>query len=117
MRLPTSSRTGACIALALLLTACAGAPVKVAPLPPAKYQVLGKAEGTGCGFIALLGTATNVVPIALNGRVESAYQAALASVPGATSLINVSISENWAWLVLGTQRCTTVRGDAIKESA
>lgn len=116
MRLATSSRAVACTAAALLLTACTSAPVKVTPLPPANYQALGPAEGTGCGFLGLLGTATNVVPMALNGRVDSAYKAAVESVPGATALINVTVSEDWAWMVFATRRCTTVRGTAIKET-
>jgi hypothetical protein len=117
MRVATPSRlwARAAPALLLLLGACTSAPVNVSPLPPAAYQVLGKAEGKGCGFLGLLGTATNVVPMGLNGRVESAYQEAVKSVPGATALINVSITEDWAWMVFATQRCTTVRGDAIKE--
>jgi hypothetical protein len=115
MRLATPSRCRAGLAAVLVLAGCTSAPINVAPLPPAKYQVLGKAEGKGCGFLGLLGTATNVIPMGLNGRVESAYKEALASVPGATALINVTLSEDWAWVVFATQRCTTVRGDAIKE--
>jgi hypothetical protein len=117
MRSATSPRLGAVAAIALLLTACSSAPINVAPLPPAKYQTLGKAEGVGCGFLGVGPTAYNFAPMALNGRVQSAYDAALASVPGATSLINVSISDDWVWMVFATRKCTTVRGDAIKEGA
>ena len=51
----------------------------------------------------------------LNGRVESAYQRALESMPGATALLNVTVSEDWSWWVIGTARCTTLSGDAIQE--
>jgi hypothetical protein len=104
-------------ALLLTLAGCSSAPITISPLPPAKYELLGKAEGKGCGSLGLLATAYYAVPIGLNDRVDNAYKAALASVPGATGLINVSISEDWAWLFVTTQRCTTVRGDAIKGGA
>lgn len=103
--------------LAGLLAGCASAPFNIAPMPPTKYQVLGKAEGKACGSLGFLATAYYAVPIGLNSRVERAYQEALASVPGATSLVNVSIVEDWQWLLVVTMRCTTVTGDAIKEAA
>ncbi|MBL0729279.1 hypothetical protein [Piscinibacter sp. HJYY11] len=101
--------------MAGLLAGCASTPTNVAPLPPAKYQVLGQAEGKGCGSLGLLFPVYSFLPIGLNERVERAYQDALASVPGATSLVNVSVVEHWNWWLLATQRCVTVTGDAIKE--
>ncbi len=50
----------------------------------------------------------------LNSRVERAYADAVASVPGATALVNVTMQENWYWWFLGTTRCVTVSGEAIK---
>ena len=50
----------------------------------------------------------------INSRVENAYQNALASVPGATALVDVTMRENWQWWVIGTSRCVTVTGEAIK---
>ncbi|MBC7957004.1 MAG: hypothetical protein H7Y33_14180 [Cytophagales bacterium] len=87
----------------------------MSPLPPPKYQVLGKAEGKGCGSLGVLGSPYNAFPMGLNGRVEAAYRQAVASVPEATGLINVSVSENWSWWFIATSRCTTIKGDAIKE--
>jgi hypothetical protein len=101
--------------LVLLLAACSSDPVNIAPLPPVKYQALGKAEGQGCGSLGVVATAYYAIPMGLNGRVAAAYQNAIESVPGATSLINVEIKENWFWWLIGTARCTTVSGDAIKE--
>jgi hypothetical protein len=75
---------------------------------------LGNATGEACGSIGILGTATNFVPMALNSRYERAYRTALASVPGATGLINVTLQEDWAWWVIGTSRCVKVTGVAIK---
>jgi len=64
--------------------------------------------------LGLVGTAYYFVPMALNSRVENAYQRAVASVPGATGLINVTFQEDWYWWVIGTARCVTVTGEAIK---
>ncbi len=100
----------------LLLQACSSAPTLLAPQPPAKYQKLGRAEGEACGALGMLATAYYAIPMGLNSRVERAYAAALESVSGATSLINVEIEEKWSWAVVVTARCTTVRGDAIKEN-
>lgn len=101
--------------LAGLLAGCASKPFNVSPLPPARYQVLGQAEGKGCGSLGLVASLYYFVPIGLNERVESAYQDALASVPGATGLINVSVVEHWDWWLIATRRCVTITGDAIKE--
>ena len=48
------------------------------------------AQGTG---ILLLG----FIPIQQNSRFERAYEKALARVPGATRLTNVTIEERWFW--------------------
>lgn len=111
------TRLCAAILVASQLAACASAPFTIAPMPPAKYQVLGRAEGKACGSLGFLATAYYVAPIGLNTRVERAYQEALASVPGATSLVNVNIVEDWNWALVVTMRCTTITGDAIKEAA
>ncbi len=107
----------AAVLLAAGLVGCASRPYSLAPLPPAKYQVLGQAEGKGCGSLALIAPAYYVIPVGLNDRVERAYRDALASVPGATHLINVKLVEDWNWWLVGTQRCVTITGDAIKELA
>lgn len=83
-------------------------------MPPAKYQRLGQATGQACGSLGILGTAYYFIPMVLNSRVERAYQRALESVPGATSLINVELQEDWYWWVIGTARCTTISGEAIR---
>lgn len=50
----------------------------------------------------------------LNSRVERAYAGAVQSVPGATGLVNVTMKENWFWWVLGSTRCVTITGEAIR---
>jgi hypothetical protein len=98
----------------LLLTACASRMVMVAPQPPAQYSRLGPAKGTACGSLGVLSTAYYVVPMALNSRVQRAYDAAVESVPGATALIDVTYQENWYWWIIGTARCVTIQGVAIQ---
>ena len=99
---------------ALLLAGCVSEPVTVAPTPPPTFQRLGTAEGKACGSLGVLATAYYVVPMMLNSRVERAYQRAVASVPGATGLINVTYQEDWFWWLIGTARCVTVTGEAIR---
>ena len=50
----------------------------------------------------------------INSRVERAYGEALASVPGATALTDITMKEDWNWWLFGTGRCVTIDGEAIK---
>jgi hypothetical protein len=102
------------LASVLLLTGCASGFTNVSPRPPEQYEKLGKVEGTGCGTMLLLSTAYNFIPVMLNERVESAYAEALAKAPGATALVNVTYQESWYWWVIGTTRCVTISGEAIR---
>ncbi len=111
-------------ALALVLAAgvagvagvgCSTGSWNVAPRAPEKYEVLGPARGEATGSLGVMGTAFYVIPIGLDSRVDRAYQRALASVPGATGLINVTYEESWYWWVIGTARVVTISGDAIRE--
>ncbi len=97
-----------------LLGGCASELVTVAPAPPAQFERLGRAEGKACGMLGFLATAYHFAPIGLNSRVERAYRAALESKPGATALIDVTMSEDWAYGLIGTFRCVTITGEAIK---
>jgi len=103
---------------------CASAYKTVLPTPPDNYQKLGAAKGNACGSMMILGMAYNFIPIpmaelpfyrgTLNERVENAYQNAIDSVPGATALLDVTMRENWFWWVLGSTRCVTITGVAIR---
>jgi hypothetical protein len=97
-----------------LLGGCASGYVKVAPKPPAQFERLGQARGEACGILGVLATAYYFAPMGLNGRVEAAYLNAVASVPGATALIDVTMSETWTWVFIGTMRCVTITGEAIR---
>jgi hypothetical protein len=105
---------GLLAAFILVCTGCASGFRTVLPQAPEKYEKLGKAEGSACGNMLIGPTAYNFIPVMLNTRVARAYQDALDSVPGATALINVSMQENWYWWVIGTARCVTIKGEAIR---
>ncbi len=101
-------------AACVVLGACVSGFTMVAPAPPQQFSRLGPATGTACGSLGVLATAYNFVPMGLDGRMERAYQAAVASVPGATALIDVTAQEDWTWWLIGTMRCLTISGEAIK---
>src|SRR4249919_1726762 len=102
------------VAASAMLAGCVSGFTTIAPKPPEQYTKLGPAKGSACGMLGVLGTATYFVPIGLNDRMERAYKEAVASVPGATGLVDVTVQENWEWWVIGTGRCVTVTGEAIK---
>lgn len=109
-----------CLSVALPLLAalaaggCASGFTKVAPMPPAEFQRLGPTAGEACGSLGVLATGYYAIPMGLNSRVENAYIDALNKVPGATTLVDVTISEDWFWWLIGTARCVKVSGEAIK---
>lgn len=102
------------IAASVALAGCASDFITVAPEPPQQFSRLGKAAGSACGSLGILSTSTNFVPMGIHGRYERAYKTALASVPGATGLVDVTIQEDWTWWFIGTSRCVTINGEAIK---
>jgi hypothetical protein len=102
------------LAVTLSLAACSSGNVIITKTPQENYQRLGKTEGTGCGTMGVISTAYNFLPIFLNDRYERAYAEALGKIPGATGLIDVTLEETWFWWVVGTTRCSTVAGEAIK---
>lgn len=111
MRMARALAVGVAVVLA---QGCAGPSVKLAPTPPEPFTRLGHVEGQGCGMMMILATAYNFIPAGLNSRTERAYQSALAKAPGATALVDVTVKENWVWLVIGSMRCVTVSGEAVK---
>jgi hypothetical protein len=98
-----------------LMGGCASGLTSIAPQPPAKYEKLGPATGKATGSLGILSTAYYFIPMGLNTRVQRAYDNAVASVPGATGLIDVTFDESWFWWVIGTGRTVTVSGEAIRE--
>jgi hypothetical protein len=98
----------------IFLGGCASGLTNIAPMPPEKYEKLGPATGKAYGSLLIGGTAYYFIPIRLNSRVQRAYDNAVKSVPGATGLIDVTIKESWFWWIIGTTRCVTITGEAIK---
>ena len=107
-----------CLAVLTLSTlaygaACASSITIVAPHPPEHFERLGPASGQACGVLLLISSIFEFMPAGINSRVDRAYRAAVASVPEATALVDVTINEDWSWL-FGTRLCTTISGIAIK---
>jgi len=98
----------------ITISGCSSSFKTVMPEPPDHYKTIGKAEGTACGSLLFSIPVYNFIPIVLNSRVERAYDYALESVPGATSLTNVTMQEFWFWWAIGTTKCVTISGDAIR---
>ena len=103
-------------AMLIILSGCASDFKNIAPSPPDKYEKLGQVTGKACGSLVSPGggTAYYFIPIMLNSRVDRAYEEALQGAPGGTALIDVTIEEYWFWWLLGTARCVTITGEAIK---
>ncbi|MGH2899905.1 MAG: hypothetical protein ACRDMZ_14620, partial [Solirubrobacteraceae bacterium] len=84
-------------ALALAgLPACSSEWVDLSPLPPPTYEKLGPAEGEACATNLLALPWHQILAFGGTDRLERARAAAVASVPGATGLLDVSLQENWA---------------------
>ena len=99
----------------LLVCGCASGLTTISPQPPPQYEKLGPATGKATGSIGVLSTVLNFIPMGLNTRVYRAYDNAVASVPGATGLIDVTLDESWFWWIIGTARTVTISGEAIRE--
>lgn len=98
----------------IVLAGCSSMTVQVAPLPPEKYEKLGATYGRACGSLILGDWVLAFIPIELDDRVARARDQAISRVPGATDLVNVSIRDSWFYWAIGSTRCTTVSGEAIK---
>jgi hypothetical protein len=98
----------------VFITGCASGFTTLAPNPPEASQKLGPASGKACGSMLIGPTIYNFIPIMLDSRMERAYQSALNEVPGSTALVNVTMHEDWYWWVIGTTRCVTITGEAIR---
>jgi hypothetical protein len=98
---------------AIALAGCATT-VSLAPLPPEKYEKLGSTSGDYCGVLLLGDWVAAFIPIGLSDRIKNAKENAVAKMPGATDLVNVTIQERWYYWLIGSSRCVTVSGEAIK---
>lgn len=88
--------------------------VTLVPKPPENAKVIAHVEGTGAGTLCIGYPPYQFLPICHNDRVEYAISDALSKAPGATGLRNVTLQENWYWIVVGTLRYVTITGEAVK---
>ena len=86
----------------------------IVPMPPVNAQKMGPVKGSASGALGALATAYYFIPVGLNSRMGRAYQAALNEAPGATALTDVTLQENWYWIVIGTMRHVTITGEAVQ---
>ena len=115
VRLRRSLLLGCTFVFVVSLIGCASHFTTIAPMPPQKYEKLGHASGSATGSLGIASTAYYFIPMALNSRVQRAYDRALQSVPGATALVDVTFQESWSWWFIGTARSVTISGEAIRE--
>jgi hypothetical protein len=98
------------ISVALLFASCRGQPAGLSPsttpLDPTRCTVLGPAEGSAYGAVVLF------IPM-FTRQAPLARDRAIASVPGATDLTEISLSYKIYPLILVTLTKTTVRGNAV----
>jgi hypothetical protein len=95
-------------------SACSSGWVDLSPTPPAGYMNLGPAEGEACATYLLALPWHQVFAFGAAERLQRARDAAIASVPDATGLVDVTLQERWAYWLLFSRRCAVVRGDAIR---
>ena len=94
---------------AILLTlGCSGTPVRIATLPvQPNEEVIGPVTGSSTGVMLF-----QFIPLGQNDRFGTAYQRALLSASGATRIVDVTIEEDWLWL-LNTYNFT-LTGTAVR---
>ncbi len=95
-------------------SACTSDWVDLSPLPPQIYTRLGQAEGEACATYALALPWHQFFAFGASDRLVRARDDAIASVPGATALVDVTLQERWAYYLLFSRRCAIVRGEAIR---
>ncbi|MBW2714407.1 MAG: META domain-containing protein [Deltaproteobacteria bacterium] len=107
------ARAGSALLVLCLVSSCASPWVAVAPRVPTEHEKLGPASAEVCGDLYLFTTPTQFIPHGWNERLEGAVEEAVASVPGATALADVTYQERWYWWVLASRRCVRISGDFL----
>jgi len=102
------------VLVAILTAGCTSEMTTIVPKPSENAKVIASVEGTGCGVLCIGYPPISFIPIGLNERIQSAYSDALSKAPGATGLRNVTLQEDWYWIVVGTMRYVTITGEAVK---
>lgn len=107
-------RIGLVVLTLAVATGCSSGLTTISRSAPVEYESLGIAQATACGSELFGGVLTNFIPAGMNSRLDRAYTKALRSKPGATKLRSVSISEHWFFWLLGSTRCVTITGEALR---
>ena len=101
---------GGVLSSLLLMASCTGVPLTIDSSPLRQGETaLGPAEGKATGIMLF-----QFIPIGQNTRFQTAYERALKSVPGATRLTDVKITENWFWAYVLNGYSTTIQGTGVK---
>lgn len=106
----------AVIGIVVLLTACAGSPVRLSTtdqVPPATEidRTSGRqVSASASGFQLLL-----LVPININDRQQRAFEL-LAAQAGGDYLTNISVEESWTWALVGTVYTTRMTATAYRRT-
>ena len=92
------------------LAGCAGKPVMLGSpvsgkVPTGESRTI---SAEACGFQLFL-----FIPIAINGRLESAYSQ-LEAKAGGDFITDVEVQERWTYGFVGTSYCTELRARAIR---
>lgn len=95
--------------LCTLLVGCTSSDVQLVSRPPEQYTKLGPTRGTASGVLAL-----GILPFGVNSRTYRAYKDALAQVPEATALTDVTIEEFWLNIGIGLFQQVIITGEAVK---
>jgi hypothetical protein len=95
-------------ALALTIVGCSSHAVRIGPVPPATYSVIGPARASACGVLVF-----GILPINVNDRTQRAYDAALQR-SGGNALVDVSVRDRWYYIYIGGMVCTDIQGTAIR---
>jgi hypothetical protein len=94
-----------------LLAGCAGTPVSLGTPVVAGKIPTGESRSISaeaCGFQLFL-----LIPIGINGRLESAYSA-LQAQAGGDFITDVEVQERWSYGFVGTRYCTELRAKAVR---
>jgi hypothetical protein len=105
----TTQKRLAIILVALLLGACTGTQVSLGtrtsgPIPTGQERVI---TAEACGFHLF-----EFIPIAINGRMENAYNA-LQEQAADDFITDVQVQERWTYAFVGTVYCTGLRAKAV----
>ncbi len=100
--------------MTVVMSGCSSALISLTPRLPEGHAKLGRVSGRACGMLVPYAGAEQFLPIRVPSRIDRAYANAVASAPGATGLVDVTIQDDWMWPVVGLYICTNISGEAVR---